>query len=254
MGKSRNKKLTMVRASNSDLVEHELITNVINSQDEQDGITVKQTQITFRTPNQKIFWDMMGNKEISIGVGSAGTGKTYLACAKALELMLYTHKDIYKQIILTTPAQTADNEQIGFLPGTLDEKMMPHVYSMVYIFEKILGKVKAERFMHAEKIKILPLAYMRGINIDNAILICDEAQNMTKKQMKTMLTRIGENSKFIITGDLEQQDKKFGKSEENGLLFVMENLTDIQQIGLFEFQPDDVVRNKVIPLILNKFN
>lgn len=252
MGKSRNKKLTSIHPIINDASNKSVIPG-ISTVDEIDGIAIKQTKISFRTPNQKLFWEMMGNKEISIGVGSAGTGKTYLACAKALELMMYTHKDIYKQIILTTPAQTADNEQIGFLPGTLDDKMTPYIYSMLYILEKIAGKTKIERLMHSDTIKILPLAYMRGINIDNAILICDEAQNMTKSQMKTMLTRIGENSKFIVTGDLEQQDKKFKSVEENGLLFALENLTGIHQIGVFEFQQADVVRNKVIPLILNKF-
>jgi phosphate starvation-inducible PhoH-like protein len=142
---------------------------------------------------------------------------------------------------------------MGFLPGTVEEKMAPYTYSSIYLFKKILGEQKVDRMIQRGHIEIMALAFLRGVNIDNSILICEEAQNLTKKTAKTLLTRIGENAKFILNGDLSQSDR-VKNQKESGLFFAMDKLKDIPQIGIFEFKDEDIVRNPVIGVILQRFN
>ena len=135
----------------------------------------------------------------------------------------------------------------------MEEKLQPYIYSTKYVLEKILGKPKIDNLFSKGKIEVMALAFMRGINVDNSILIFEEAQNCTPRQMKTLLTRIGENSKFIISGDHEQSDR-YKDMKESGLYFAMDKLKSIPEIGVFEFQPADIVRNPLVGKILEKFN
>jgi phosphate starvation-inducible PhoH-like protein len=220
--------------------------------DESDHIKIRKLEIKFRTQAQEELWNLLDQKEIVICAGSAGTGKSHISILKALDL-LSKQPEKYKRIIITTPILEADGERMGFLPGTADEKMGPYIYSSIYLFEKILGKQKVERMRQREHIFPIALAYMRGINVDNSILICDEAQNLTPKTMKTLLTRIGENSKFILNGDLSQSDR-CKDHKDNGLFFAMEKLQNIDEIGIFEFEDKDIIRNPIIGKILKRFN
>ena len=209
------------------------------------------SSIEYKTENQKKYWDLIGEKEMTFCLGPAGTGKSFISLAKALQIFSKERRK-YKKIIVVKPAVEAD-EKLGYLPGSMEEKLEPYIYSTKYILEKLLGKQKIENLFSKGKIEVMALAYMRGINIDNAILIFEEAQNCTPRQMKTILTRIGENSKFIISGDMEQSDR-YTDMKQSGLYFAMNKLKDIPEIGLFEFQQADIVRNPLVGKILEKFN
>jgi phosphate starvation-inducible PhoH-like protein len=217
-----------------------------------NAIKIKKLEISFRTKAQEELWNLIDQKEITICAGAAGTGKSHISVLKALDL-LSKQQNKYKKIILTTPIQEADGERMGFLPGTVEEKMSPYTFSSIYLFRKILGDQKVDRMLERKQIEIMALAFFRGVNIDNSILICEESQNLTKKTMRTLLTRIGENSKFLISGDIQQSDRN-KDIKDNGLFFAMEKLKDIPQIGLFEFSDLDIVRNPVISIILKRFN
>ncbi len=204
-----------------------------------------------KTENQKIFYEILDQKEIVICSGPAGVGKSMVSVHKALELLKSSKNEFYK-IIICTPAVEAD-EKLGFLKGTLEEKMNPYIFSTLYLFNKLIGESKVNQLREQGFIEILPLAFMRGVNIDNSILIAEEFQNATPRQVKTLLTRIGHNSKFIISGDLEQSDR-YKNNKESGLYDALNRLNDINKIGIFKFENNDVVRNSVIKEILDKYN
>tara|TARA_R110001592_G_scaffold18814_3_gene77616 strand:- start:771 stop:1478 length:708 start_codon:yes stop_codon:yes gene_type:complete len=208
--------------------------------------------IYFKAKNQKQkeFYDLMESDEIIICTGPAGVGKSYLTVLKSLELLASPDNEFYK-IIITTPAVEAD-EKLGFLPGDILEKMSPYTYSTIYLLEKIIGKQQVKSLMDSEHLQIMPLAFMRGINIDNSILIAEEFQNSTKRQTKTLLTRIGYKSKFIISGDLEQSDR-YRNSIETGLYDALTRFESIPEIGTISFEESDVVRNPVIQKILDTY-
>jgi phosphate starvation-inducible PhoH-like protein len=208
--------------------------------------------INFKPKNtrQKDFYDLMEEKEIVICTGPAGVGKSYLTALKALELLANPNNEYYK-IVITTPAVEAD-EKLGYLPGDVLEKMAPYTYSTLYLFEKIIGKKQVQTLMESESIIIMPLGYMRGINVDHSILIAEEFQNSTKRQTKTLLTRIGFKSKFIISGDLEQSDR-YRDTTETGLYDAMNRLKNISGIGMCSFTEEDVVRNPLIGKILETY-
>ena len=208
--------------------------------------------IYFKAKNQKQkeFYDLMESDEIIICTGPAGVGKSYLTVLKSLELLASPDNEFYK-IIITTPAVEAD-EKLGFFPGDILEKMSPYTYSTIYLLEKIIGKQQVKSLMDSEHLQIMPLAFMRGINIDNSILIAEEFQNSTKRQTKTLLTRIGYKSKFIISGDLDQSDR-YKNSLDTGLYDALTRFEVIPEIGTISFEETDVVRNPVIQKILDTY-
>lgn len=208
--------------------------------------------VKFKAKNerQQQFYDMLSKNEIIICSGPAGVGKSYLTILKALQLLTAKDNEFYK-IVITTPAVEAD-EKLGHLPGDIEEKMAPYIYSSLYLIEKIVGKKVCQNLMEQGFIQIMPIAFMRGINVDHSILIAEEFQNSTKRQMKTMLTRIGFKSKFIISGDLEQSDR-YKNIKETGLYDALNRLENISGVGIFKFEEVDVVRNKIITKILEKY-
>lgn len=211
----------------------------------------KKPKIVFKTEAQGRFWSLINEKEITFCVGPSGTGKSYLSVAKAVDL-LFTKENGYREIIIIKPVVEAD-EKLGALPGDLEEKLSPYTDSTFYLFEKLIGKRKLERLVEKGFIKQKALAFLRGANVDNAVVIFEEAQNCTARQMKTLLTRIGYNAKFIINGDLDQSDR-YKSGRDSGLYYAIEKLGDLNEVGVFEFSKEDIVRNPLIGKILEKLN
>jgi|TARA_R110000765_G_scaffold45632_7_gene94309 phosphate starvation-inducible PhoH-like protein len=209
-----------------------------------DTMTIR---VKCKTENQKILVNAIKEKEVVICSGPAGTGKTFLACAEALKLIKRNGK--YKKIVIVKSVTTLKNEEIGFLKGNLREKMEPFMFSFVHNFEKIVGQSITSRLRELKTIEELPIAYMRGINLDRSIIIIDEAQNISQENIRTIMTRLGKDSKMIFLGDERQQDSKGG----NGLTFLMDHFTDIEEIGCVQFTKSDVVRNPLIAKIERVF-
>lgn len=210
--------------------------------------------LKYKNDKQKDYTKLICDSEISICTGPAGTGKSTLAIMKALEL-LFNSENSFNTLVLVKPVVEA-GESLGFLPGEKEDKLYPYLYSSLYVIEKFLGHKVCDALIEEGFIKFQALAYMRGINYDNTIVFLEEAQNTTVLQMKTILTRIGSNSKLIISGDLEQSDRyeKDEDREKSGLFEATSILQDIDGIGIFEFTNEDVVRNPLISKILKRFN
>jgi phosphate starvation-inducible PhoH-like protein len=201
--------------------------------------------IKSKTPNQKKLVNEIKSKEIVICSGLPGTGKTFLSCAVALELLKNDPR--YRKIVIVKSVTTLKDEEIGFLKGTMKEKMEPFMYSFIHNFEKVIGKYNVELLRNAGMIEELPIAYMRGINIDNSVTIIDEAQNISIDNIRTIMTRLGENSKMIFLGDENQIDMK--KKSESSLNFIINKFKDFDEVGTVVLGEDDVVRNPLIKKI-----
>lgn len=215
-----------------------------------NSILKKKTKQKFLSENQKIYYDLLSTNQITICSGPAGVGKSYVAMKCAIDL-LSDPTTPYEKIIIVRPAVEAE-EKLGSLPGGVEEKLDPYIFPSYYLLNKIVGKDVKERLKEIEAIEVFALAYMRGMNIDNSILIFEEAQNSTPSQMKLLLTRIGFNSKFFISGDLEQFDRHKDKTQ-TGLWDAIKKFGEMQDIGVFEFQSNDIVRNPLISDILKKY-
>ena len=192
-----------------------------------------------KTENQKSLVNSIKENEVTICSGPAGTGKTFLACAEALKLIKRYAK--YRKIVIVKSVTTLKNEEIGFLKGNLREKMEPFMFSFVHNFEKLVGQAITSRLRELKTIEEMPIAYMRGINLDRSIIIIDEAQNISQENMRTILTRLGKDSKMVFLGDERQQDSKGG----NGLTFLMEHFAHIEEIGCVQFSKSDVCKKSV---------
>lgn len=199
-----------------------------------------------RTKNQQIFINLIKTKEVVIASGTSGVGKTYVALATALSLL----NEGFKKIILIKSVTTIPGEEIGFIPGGFEEKMEPFLMSYSWNIDKLCGKDAFKDFMDKGLIEIMPIAYIRGLSIDDSIVIIDEAQNINKHTFKTIVTRIGHNSKYIFLGDIEQVDRK--KDSESCLETVLDIFKEKDYIGTLEFEDEDCVRNPIIPKILEE--
>jgi len=201
-----------------------------------------------KNPRQKKYAKMIEANQITLCTGPAGVGKSYISVVKALELL----KNSYKKIIIITPIVESE-DKIGYLKGDLDSKIFPYLYSTYYLIDKVIGKENREKLVDLEIILPMVMTHLRGVNIDDSIVVFEEAQNSTKKGMKTFLTRIGYNTKFIISGDIEQIDR-FKNDNESGLKDVVEKLKSVDDVGIMnDFTNDDVVRNPLITKILDKY-
>jgi phosphate starvation-inducible PhoH-like protein len=224
---------------------------IVNKKELISQIIKRKTKDKFLTENQKLYYDTLMDNEITICSGPAGVGKSYLVMKAAIDLILNPDTP-YEKLIIVRPAVESSDSKLGSLPGDLREKMDPYVYASLYLLHKIVGKDVTEKLEAAGFIEIMALSFMRGINVDNAILVVEEAQNATPAEMKMVLTRIGFNSKFFISGDIEQSDK-FRQKEKSGLYDVINRLENIRGIEIFKFGPEDVVRNPIIKEILKKY-
>ena len=211
------------------------------------AITSRGKPIKCKTVGQKKYVDLMKKNTITFGVGPAGTGKTYLAVAIAVNA--YKAKQVEK-IILTRPAVEA-GEKLGFLPGDLQEKVNPYLRPLYDALQEMLGQETFSKMMERGFIEIAPLAYMRGRTLNNAYVILDEAQNTTREQIKMFLTRLGENSKMVITGDLTQIDLPKGLT--SGLKHAIKILKDIEDIGIIRLNERDVVRHPLVQKIVKAY-
>lgn len=216
---------------------------------EKNRLPEKQSALIkdFNAKNQKQqrLVNLIEDKEVILATGVAGTGKTYVALATALSLL----GPIYKKVVLVKSVTTLPGEEIGFLKGGMEQKMEPFVMSYVWNIDKICGQGSALSLMNKKIVEVLPLAFIRGLSIDNSIVIIDEAQNIDTHTFKTMMTRIGEDSKYIFLGDVEQIDRK--KKSESCLQKVMDIFKDSPIMGTIEFTDEDCVRNPIIPKILS---
>ena len=208
---------------------------------------IENKTIKVKNINQFKYMDLIQNSTITFGIGPAGTGKTFLAVASAVKM--YSDQKI-KKIVLTRPAVEA-GERLGYLPGDLSQKIDPYLVPLFDSLEYFFGNENLAYLIEKRNIEIVPLAYMRGRTLNNACIILDEAQNATNSQIKMFLTRLGENSKIIITGDESQID--LYSKENSGLRKTRKILSKIEEISVMEFQNTDIVRNPIVSKILEIF-
>ncbi|MBR2070660.1 MAG: PhoH family protein [Clostridia bacterium] len=211
------------------------------------AITQRGKQIKCKTFGQKSYVDAIKKNKVVFGIGPAGTGKTYLAVA--LACVAYKNKEI-ERIILTRPAVEA-GEKLGFLPGDLQEKIDPYLRPLYDALAEMFGFEGYHKLIEKGVIEVAPLAYMRGRTLSEAFIILDEAQNTTKEQMKMFLTRMGEGSKMVITGDITQVDLPEGK--QSGLVHASKILKDIDDIKIINFTAKDVVRHELVMNIIKAY-
>lgn len=210
-------------------------------------LKLRKQSIVPKTLNQKLYLGGIPKHSVTFGIGPAGTGKTYLAMAAALSALL--EGDVRK-IILTRPAVEA-GEALGYLPGDLQEKILPYLRPLYDAMEDMLGKTDVQKLIDRGEIEIAPLAYMRGRTLSRSFIVLDEAQNTTTEQMMMFLTRLGEDSRMVITGDITQVD--LPRSRRSGLKEAMEILSHIPQIHMFFFDSTDVVRHPVVQKIIEAY-
>ncbi|RQW62468.1 PhoH family protein [Vibrio viridaestus] len=210
-------------------------------------VKTKKGIIKPRTPNQAQYLMHMVTHDITFGIGPAGTGKTYLAVAAAVDAL---ERQEIRRILLTRPAVEA-GEKLGFLPGDLSQKVDPYLRPLYDALFEMLGFERVEKLIERNVIEVAPLAYMRGRTLNDAFIILDESQNTTVEQMKMFLTRIGFNSRAVITGDVTQIDLPRGA--KSGLRHAIEVLSDVEEISFNFFQADDVVRHPVVARIITAY-
>jgi len=223
------------------LPRKDLINKIINKNPKQK----------FLSDSQKEYHEILKESEITICTGPAGVGKSYIAMKAAVELLM-DHNNSYEKIIIVRPAVEAE-EKLGALPGNLEEKLDPYIFPSYYLLNKIIGKEAREKLKENDIIEVFALAYMRGMNIDNSILIFEEAQNSTPSQMKLLLTRIGFNSKFFISGDIDQTDRYKDKTQ-SGLYDATTRFKNLDKVGTYDFKTDDIIRNPLISKLLDRYD
>ena len=204
------------------------------------------SNLEFRTPNQKRFYNIISRNDVTFSVGPAGCGKTFLATHYALKNLA---KGKYDKMVITKPLVEVDGERMGYLPGDIDEKTMPYMMSLYYNMEQIIGKQRLDVLKKAGAIQVIPLAYMRGLTLTDSVVVLDEAQNATPAQIKTFITRIGSGSKYIVCGDLMQSDIR----KENGLEDSIKRFTGIRKVGFSQFDLEDVVRHPIVAHLLERY-
>jgi len=216
-----------------------------------NSIIKRKQKNKFLSKHQEDYYNILKNNQITVASGPAGVGKSFIAMKAAVDLLVDTNNS-YEKIIIVRPAVEAE-EKLGSLPGGLEEKLDPYIFPSYYLLNKIIGKESREELKKAEIIEVFALAYMRGMNIDNSILIFEEAQNSTPNQMKLLLTRIGYNSKFFISGDLEQTDR-YKDKKQSGLYDAIQKFSNVSDIGVYDFRDAKNVRNPLITKILSEYD
>ncbi|OCG21850.1 nucleoside triphosphate hydrolase [Gilliamella sp. App2-1] len=228
-------------------VSENLPSHVDYQNDKLVMIKTKRGVIKPRTPNQAQYIAHVLDYDLSFGIGPAGTGKTYLAVAAAVDAL---EKQQIRRIVLTRPAVEA-GEKLGFLPGDLSQKVDPYLRPLYDALFEMLGFEKVEKLIEKSVIEVAPLAYMRGRTLNDAFIILDESQNTTIEQMKMFLTRIGFNSKAVITGDITQID--LPHHQKSGLRHAIEVLSQINEISFNFLNSEDVVRHPIVASIVNAY-
>ena len=240
----------MTRKKQSTQQRPEQVDRKLTKKEYINSLVSKKIKNKFLTENQREYHELLTNNQIVLCSGPAGVGKSYISMKAAVDLLL-DPTNSYEKLVIVRPAVEAE-EKLGSLPGDVEEKLDPYIFPTYYLLDKIIGKDAREKLKEAEIINVMALAYMRGMNIDNTILVFEEAQNSTPKQMKLLLTRIGYNSKFFISGDLEQTDR-YKDKKQSGLWDALQRLNGVNDIGIFEFSNADVVRNPIISKLLKRY-
>ena len=217
-------------------------------QDGSLGLSTRRNDVQARTPTQALYLDNIAQHDITFGIGPAGTGKTYLAVASAVDAL---ERSAVQRIILTRPAVEA-GEKLGFLPGDLGQKVDPYLRPLYDALYELMGFDKVQKAFERSALEIAPLAFMRGRTLNNAFVILDEAQNTTPEQMKMFLTRIGFGAKAVITGDVSQID--LPKGSPSGLVDAELVLRRVSGIAITHFTSKDVVRHPLVARIVDAYD
>lgn len=245
MGNRRKSK----QLSEEEIEEMEFFLNRNNIEEEKVFQTIT-VHIKCKTENQKKLVNSIKQNEITICSGLPGSGKTFLSCAEALKLIKSRPK--YKRIVLVKSITALKGEEIGHLPGDLVDKMAPIMESFTDNIRKLIGRSRMEKLIELGVIEIVPIAFARGRSIDNSIILIDEAQNISMDNIRTLMTRIGDNSKMVIMGDVRQKDIR--NKKDSSLEVVLEKFKDVEGFGCVELRnPNDVVRNPIIKKIEEVF-
>jgi phosphate starvation-inducible PhoH-like protein len=212
--------------------------------------SLKSIQLKCKTPGQKELLNSIKENQITICSGRAGSGKTYISAAQSIKFLKANE---FRKIILIKSVVPLKGEEIGYLKGSLAEKINPFIDSFIDNYDKIIGKSNFEYMREEGMIEVIPIAFARGRTLDNSFIIIDEAQNIDVDNMKSLMTRIGENSKMIILGDVKQKDIKNRKM--SSLEIIIESFNDVDDFGTVKLYSDtDVVRNPIIKTIEDKFD
>ena len=218
--------------------------------EDEDGSLVlhtRRTDLKARTPNQSVYLDNIATHDITFGIGPAGTGKTYLAVACAVDAL---ERSAVQRIVLTRPAVEA-GEKLGFLPGDLTQKVDPYLRPLYDALYDLMGFERVTKAFERNALEIAPLAFMRGRTLNNAFVILDEAQNTTPEQMMMFLTRLGDDSRMVVTGDVTQID--LPRAKQSGLIEVSRILANIAGIDFHYFGGADVVRHPLVLRIIEAY-
>lgn len=217
----------------------------------EDGallLATRRADLRARTPNQSVYLQNIADHDITLGIGPAGTGKTYLAVASAVDAL---ERSAVQRIVLTRPAVEA-GERLGFLPGDLTQKVDPYLRPLYDALYELMGFDRVQKAFERNALEIAPLAFMRGRTLNNAFVILDEAQNTTPEQMKMFLTRIGFGAKAVVTGDVSQID--LPKAQLSGLIDAERVLKRVNGIAITHFTSADVVRHPLVARIVDAYD
>ncbi len=243
---SKNRSTTPKKVTLDEL-SHHAITN--KRQVMKDMKMLDFNTLEYKNPAQKRFYNSISSKDITFCIGPAGCGKTYLSVHRALRELGDKESSI-NGIVIVKPLVEAAGEKIGYLPGDIEEKTLPFMMSFYYNMEQIIGKQRLKVLKESGVIEVIPMAYMRGITLSNKFVILDEAQNATPDQIKMFVTRIGEHSKYVISGDLEQSDIK---KHNSGLEDAIKRFAGVHGVGLSMFKEKDIVRHSLVRRLLKRY-
>ena len=239
--------LVDLRATREERATRALDAATAPAEDDSPVLHTRRTDLQGRTPRQREYLRNILSHDITFGIGPAGTGKTYLAVACAVDAL---ERDTVKKIVLTRPAVEA-GERLGFLPGDLAQKVDPYLRPLYDALYDLMGFERVAKMFERQSIEIAPLAYMRGRTLNGAFIILDEAQNTTPEQMKMFLTRIGFGSRAVVTGDMTQMDLPRG--QPSGLIEARRVLREVRGIAFTEFDSSDVVRHPLVARIVDAY-